>query len=161
MLSDLPSNVMDSLLYNLDNASFLNTCLSSKDIYNKFNYIVNERKTLTLKAIQNGERYKKLLSIYDDMSIQTSFDDLHTLDTKKNRMEWYSLIENGDVLYNYRTWENREDMSRGYVEIIEKNNYIMEIYADMFIHLANNTISFVKVKTPPIILIPPHTNILI
>lgn len=157
MLSDLPSNVMDSLLYDLDNASFINTCLISKNIYNKFNYIVNDRKTL--KAIQNGERYKKLLSIYDDMSKILSYDDLLKLDNKINRMEWYSVIKKGDVLYNYRTWENHENMSRGYVEIIEKNNYIMEIYADMFIHLLNNITS--PVKTPPIILIPPRTDILI
>jgi hypothetical protein len=162
MLQDLPDIFIDNVLSIVDDKTVINVALSCKNIYNNFKYVIDNRKEIKETALKNGERYKKIISFYENTMKKDQIEIIISLSDEKYQKEiteWYSLLQKNDIIYNSIYTYNFKDFS-GYLEIQDKcgifNNFVAYYYYELLVN--NKKIKFI---IPSCILIPPRTDILI
>ena len=144
----------------INDKTAINLSLSSKNMYNELRNSLNIRK-----AKKNGERYMKMIYFYEKcfkMSFVELFESLSCAEWNVNMLEWYSLLQNDDVLFENKFWV---DSIYNYCILINKNTnkcytnkYCTRYWLD--IKMKNNDCS-IMIKTPTLVLIPPRTDIII
>jgi hypothetical protein len=167
MLQDLPDIFIDNVLSFLDDATIVNICLSCKNIYTNFKYVIENRKEIKETAIKNGERYKKMITFYENTMKNEPhhiFDSLNEKKYQTEMYEWYSALQIHDIIYNRIYTYNFKEFS-GHLEIIDKlgmkndeNYYFYKLLLHNFVSVSN---TLFEILVPHSILIPPRTDILI
>lgn len=158
-----------------DNNTFINIILTCKDFrVNLKEKLAYEKEIYYLhrhQCIENGKRYMRIIEIYDKYKLFNGPEIVRLLtdsdQAKLEMYEWYSLLKEKDIIYEDRFWknENNECIYKN-VEILKKgrshkyplNNIHIDKH-EILLNIEPNT--FMGVKTPANILIPPRTDIII
>jgi hypothetical protein len=170
MLHNLPDIFIDNLLSFLNDKTIINIALCCTNIYTDFKYIIDNRREIKETALENGERYKKIISFYENMMIKKPhdiFDSLSDEKYQKEMDEWYSLLKINDIIYNHRYTYIYKELS-GFLQILDKpgmdhydhyeNYHFYKLLLHNFVNTKNTQFS---ILVPHCVLIPPRTDILI
>ena len=139
----------------INDKTAINLSLSSKNMYHELRNSLNIRK-----AKKNGERYMKMIYFYEKCFKMSSIELFESLSCAKwsvDMLEWYSLLQNDDVLFENKYWDDKYNI------IIKKNKCISNKICNKYwldFNIINSCISLL-IKTPALVLIPPRTDIII
>jgi len=173
-LDDLPIDMLYEIIDKIcDNRELINIILVSKETNCRLKGKVAYEKDKFLhycQCIENGKRYKRIIEIYEKFKLLESYEIFERLlyfnDWRLEIDEWYSLIQENDVLFEDRFWmdDNNDHIYKG-VEVLKKGisyKYPLKINIDKHeLILSCRPRIYIGIKTPAAILIPPRTDIII